>query len=188
MKLILASQSRRRKILLENLGLDFEVIPAYADEESINGEKHSEHVQDVAKLKVDIIAKDHPDAIIIGADGMVEFESKRIGKPKDIQDAIRILSMLSGKEHEVYSGFVIRNTKTGEEIIDSQVTAVKFRKLTEAEIIKWANHPDTLTGAGAYTEKTNPFLIEKIEGSQTNIWGLPMEKVIPALRKMGVDI
>ena len=188
MKLILASQSSRRKMLLEKMGVDFDIIVSNADEESINLEDHAEHVKNVAKLKVETVAKDNPDSIILGADSMIVVNSKRLGKPKNINDAIRILNLISGNTHEVYTGIIVKNTKTGETLEDCAKTIVTFRKLTDKEIIEWANHPDCLTGAGAYTDRVHHKFFERLEGSHTNVMGLPMEKAIPMLRQMGVDI
>lgn len=186
-KIILASQSPRRKRLLEGLGIEFEVRPAYADEESIDEKDHIENMQKTAMLKVDIIAEKEPEAIIIGADSMIIFNDERIGKPKDVEDAVRILKMISGNTHQICTGLVVKNTKTQETLKDYSITKVKFRELTEKEIIKWANNPDCLTGAGAYTDKVHHYFFEKMDGSHTNVWGLPMEKLIPMLRKMKVN-
>ncbi len=188
MKLILASKSPRRKRFFEELGLDFEVVVSNADEESVSDEDHAKHVQKIAMLKVETVAKDNPDAVIVGADSMVVFNGQRIGKPKDIEDAVRILKMLSGETHEVYTGVIMKNTKTGAMLIDSEKTLVTFRELTDREINNWVHNPDCITGAGAYTDKVHPQFIEKLNGSHTNINGLPLGKVIPMLREMGVDI
>jgi len=172
MRLILASKSPRRKRLLEGLGISFGVIVSNADEESINEENHAEHVQKVARLKVDTVAKDSPDSIIIGADSMVVLDGRRIGKPKSVDDAVRILKMLSGQTHEVYTGVFVKNTKTGKTLSDFCKTLVTFRKLTEKEIVEWANNPDCLTGAGAYTDRIHYYFFEKLNGSHTNVMGV----------------
>jgi septum formation protein len=189
MNIVLASQSPRRKRLFEDAGLKFDIIVSYADEESVDKKGHAEHVKAIAKLKVDTVAEGMKNnSIVVGADTMVIFEGKRIGKPKSVEDAIKTLNMLSGKTHEVFTGVVMKNTKTGKEISDYSRTLVTFRKLNEKEITEWANTPDCLTGAGAYTDKIHYLFFEKIEGSHTNVMGLPMEKIIPMLRKMGVDV
>ena len=189
MRLVLASQSPRRKMLLEKLGLEFDIIVSYADEERVNKKDHADHVKAVAKLKVDTVIENvKEECVVVGADSMVIFSNKRIGKPKSVEDAIKTLNMLSGNTHEVYTGVVMKNTKTGKEISDFSKTLVTFRKLTDKEIVEWANNPDCLTGAGSYTDKVHYKFFEKLEGSHTNVMGLPMEKAIPMLREMGVDL
>ena len=188
MRLILASKSPRRKKLLESLGLEFDVVVSNADEESVNEEGMAEHVQKIAELKVNAVAKENPDAIIIGADSMVVFEGKRIGKPKDEEDAVRILKMLSGNTHEVYTGIIVKNIKTGKVLRNYDVTKVTFRDLTDREIKEWVKNPECLGGAGAYTDKIHHVFFDRISGSHTNVFGLPIRTIIPMLREIGVDV
>jgi septum formation protein len=187
MDLVLASKSPRRKLLLEQLGLKFDVVPSGADESSIKESAPGELAMKVAKLKAMTVSeKLHQPAIVLGADTMVFFEGRPFGKPRDKEDARRMLKMLSGEEHRVFTGVCAVNNITHRMLADFQVTKVKFRQLDQRDIERCANHRLALECAGAYSPETSSILFESIDGSHTNVMGLPMEKAIPMLRKMGV--
>lgn len=189
MKIILASKSQRRRSILSGLGLHFEVMPSNADESKIEDENPRELVKRLAKLKAMTIAKGlREHVIVIGADTIVYFEGNVIGKPTSPNNAKEILSKLSGKEHDVLTGICIINTKSGNVYTDVQRTRVKFRDLVERDIERCVEFKGTLTGCGAYVPETQPILIKSIEGSYTNINGIPTEKLIPMLRENGIDI
>jgi len=186
-KLILASESPRRKKLLEGLGLSFEVIPSKADEDSVRDSDPKKLVQRLAELKARAVASRlKEDALVIAADTVVLFDGRIFGKPKDADDARRMLRMLSGRTHEVYTGVCLIDRADGSVHRETQVTEVEFRELQPEDIEFCVNTPGTFTGAGAYVPETWPVLFKSINGSYTNVLGFPMEKVIPMLRKSGV--
>jgi len=189
MKIILASKSPRRKMLLEQLGLDFKVISSGVDESVVKEEDPSRLVTKLAELKAKTVAKAIDDeAIVIGADSLVHMDGETIGKPKDEDDARRILSLLSGKEHNVFTGFCIINTKTGKTISDFVMTKIRMRELSVADIEKCLEQKIILDGAGSYTPEIHGRIFDGVEGSYTNVVGLPTERIIPALREQGVDV
>ena len=191
MKLILASKSPRRKMILEKLGLDFEVIPSNAEEfEDENGD-----IEDIVKKNAEIkavavagIAKD--DDVVIGADTLVEFNGKLLGQPKTKDDAHEMIAMLSGETHFAVTGICVLNTKTGEKIIDISKTLLGFRALEDYEIDDYVNSGAYCGKAGAYniTDDFAMRAIERLEGSYTNVIGIPTEKLIPILKKFGIKV
>jgi len=183
MRIILASASPRRKKLLEDEGIEFEVMPSSADESLVNDNDPAKLVQRLAELKASGIAEKSDDAIIIGADTVV-FLDGILGKPKDMAHARQMLSMLSSREHSVFTGVCVINSRTKEKRTDYAETRVKFKHLAHDEIKRLAG-PDSLGYAGAYAIQHQPFLIEKVTGSYTNVVGLPMEKLREMLK--GLD-
>ncbi len=189
MKIILASKSPRRKMLLEQLGLDFEIIPSYEDESQVNEQDPQELVKRLSELKADSVARGlSGENLVIGADTIVYFEGKVIGKPRDMDDARNILHMLSGKSHEAFTGLCLINTGTGEKLLDSSRTLVTFRHLSEKDIEKCLENKIILGGAGSYTPEIHSRLFQKIDGSYHNIVGLPTELLIPMLQSQGIDV
>ncbi len=189
MKIILASESPRRKKLLEQLGLGFDVIPSNSDEESIRENEPSTLVKKLAATKASSVAgmvgKGH---LVIAADTEVVFGGKTIGKPKDREDAKAMLRMLSGKKHDVYTGVCTINTSTGRVMQGVEASVVNFRSLTDEEIEMYASMDITLGCAGAYAVQSEPSPVASVDGSYTNVVGLPTEKLIPMLRLNGVNI
>ncbi|MBM3304196.1 MAG: septum formation protein Maf [Candidatus Aenigmarchaeota archaeon] len=187
MKLVLASESPRRRKLLEQLGLSFEVIPSNIDEDSVKEGDPKKLVQRLAELKARAVASRlKEDALVIAADTVVLFDGRIFGKPKDADDARRILRMLSGRKHEVYTGVCMINTADESVHRNMQVTEVEFRELRPEDIEFCIRIPATFTGAGAYVPETWSVLFSGISGSYTNVLGLPMEKLIPMLRSHGI--
>lgn len=189
MRIILASKSPRRKALLEQLGLEFEIVPSTADEKAITENDPRELVKKLAGLKAESVAKTlRGENLVIGADTIVYFNGKIIGQPRDEDEARNMLRMLSGKTHEVFTGVCLINTKTGKKLLNSSRTLVTFRELSEKDIEKCLENRIILGGAGSYTPEIHGRIFEKIEGSYTNVVGLPTEKLIPMLRGQGVDV
>ena len=189
MKIILASESPRRKKLLEELGLQFDVIPSNSDEESIKEKEPSKLVQKLAAKKAKSVAgsvgKGH---IVIAADTEVVFGGKTVSKPKDREDAKVMLRMLSGRKHGVYTGVCTINTTTGKVMQGVEASVVNFRSLTDGEIEMYASMDITLGCAGAYAVQSEPSPVASVEGSYTNVVGLPIEKLLPMLRENGISI
>ncbi|RLI96254.1 MAG: septum formation protein Maf [Candidatus Aenigmatarchaeota archaeon] len=189
MKIILASRSPRRRRLLRDMGINFKVVPSDADESKVDSDVPRDMVRKLAMLKAATVAngmREH--ALVIGADTVVVIDNEIIGKPGGKRSAKETLSRLSGREHYVYTGICVINTKTGNVYTDVQKTKVQFRELSGREINRCLEMDHTLDGAGSYMIQDQPFLIKSIEGSFSNVVGLPMEKLVPILRENGADI
>ena len=186
-KIILASKSPRRKQILEQVGLDFTVEISDFDETQIKFKTPQEMVKKLSLEKAKIIAQKNPNAIVIGADTDVFLNGEILGKPKSKQDAVRILKLLSGKVHEVVTGFTVISDKKS---ITKHVTSkVKFKKLTEAEIKAYVATGEPMDKAGGYgIQDKGGVFIENIEGDYFNIVGLPIFAVSEVLKKFGVEI
>lgn len=187
MKIILASQSPRRQKLLKKIISDFEIKPSHFDETKIQAKNPVEFAKKAAEAKVESVLQQIKDneAIIIAADTIVVFRDKIIGKPKDDQDAFRILSELAGKEQSVITGFCLINTKTGKKIVDFEKSVVKM-KLMPAKIIReYIATGEGRDKAGAYAVqgRADKF-IEYIKGDYYNVVGFPVDKIKKALQKM----
>jgi len=186
-KIILASQSPRRKKILEQIGLDFKVVISDFDETKIRFKTPQEMVEKLSLGKAKTIAKKYPNSIIIGADTTVIFKSEIIGKPKSKEDAVRILRLLSGNTHEIVTGFTVLK---GNKSITKHVTSrVKFKKLTEDEIKAYVATGEPMDKAGGYgIQEKGGLFMENIQGDYFNVVGLPIFAVAKALKKFGVDI
>jgi septum formation protein len=183
-KLILASGSPRRAEIMKSVGWDFEKDVPDVDESVIDGESPEDYVVRLAKTKADVIAKRHTGEMVLGADTTVVIEDQIIGKPLDIDDARRMLEMLSGNWHEVLTGVAIVNnggTNTG-----LQRTRVKFAEMNANEINFLVELGDPLDKAGAYAVQAQAALfIEGIEGDYWNVVGLPISLVYDLMKGVG---
>jgi septum formation protein len=186
-KIILASKSPRRKQILEQIGLGFEVAVSDFDETQIKFKTPQEMVKKLSLEKAKIIAQKNPDAIVIGADTDVVLDNEILGKPKSKQDAVRILKLLSGKVHKVVTGFTVIS---GKKSITKHVTSkVKFKKLSEAEIKAYVATGEPMDKAGGYgIQERGGLFIESIMGDYFNVVGLPIFAVSKALKEFGIDI
>ncbi len=189
MKLILASASPRRRQLLALTGLDFEVIPANADEECNIPLEPDAFVVGLAARKARLIAQSRPtDDIIIAADTVVYCDGNILGKPKDACDAEKMLMLLSGRWHEVLTGFAVMSDK--KLILDYDITSVKMRKIYDDECRSYISSGEPFDKAGGYgiQEKGGAF-VERIEGNYHNVVGLPLCKLCMHLRnEFGITI
>jgi septum formation protein len=189
MKLILASKSPRRRRLMRELGLNFKVMHSNVDESVIQEDNPIDLVKKLSMLKAATVSKGMREhAIIIGADSEVVIDGQALGKPNTKKAAREMLQRLSGKEHRVYTGICIINTQTGNVFSDISKTKVRFRGLNNKEIERIAADKDVTDWAGAYKIQDHHWLFHSIDGSYTNVVGLPLEKLIPLLRENGVDI
>ncbi len=178
--LILASKSPRRKELLSLYTDNFIIEASDASEPAFSGGDVGEYVKSLARIKARSIAKKHPNDTVVGADTVVEFEGKVLGKPRDEVHAKEMLTAVSGGLQHVFTGVcVIRN---GEEICEAVSTEVVFRELFEAEIDEYIATGDCLDKAGAYGIQgaANEFVSE-IRGDYFNVVGLPMKRTCEIL-------
>lgn len=187
-KIILASKSERRKMLLTQIGLEFEIREsAYEEDMSALSNPH-ELAKFLALGKAQDIAKYYDDAIIIGADTFVFYEGNFIGKPKNKEDAKKILTNFSGNTHDIVTGLAIIDTKTKTVVTDYGEAKVTFRTLTTEEIDDYIATGEPMDKAGAYGLMNRAaVLIEKVDGDFYSVIGLPLNKLHVALKKMGVN-
>ncbi len=185
-EIILASQSPRRKYLLEQAGIRFEVIPADIEEEPIKGESPENYVKRLSHEKAMHIAKKHPGKWVIGADTVVVIGGALLEKPGSIDDARSMLQQLSDSTHTVYTGYtlsLISSNGSGDRWLTRSVkTDVLFKKLTQREIEWYISTDEPFDKAGAYAiQGLGTFLVKSIHGSYTNVVGLPVCEVIEDL-------
>lgn len=188
-KIILASASPRRKHLLLQLGLDFTVDPS-GSEESIHLHLPPNLIAvTLAENKAKDVARRHKDGLILGADTIVVIDGLILGKPRDKEQAMEMLSRLSGRWHSVYTGIALIDAKTGRQIKDYEESKVKFKNLSQREIENYINTGESLDKAGAYgIQGKGSLLVEKIEGCYYNIVGLPLFKLNTLLEEFGIEI
>ncbi len=184
MKLILASASPRRKEILSHIAETFEVYPSRADE-NIDGDLlPREAALLLARRKAESVFSLFPDAVVLGADTVVAFGGRILGKPKDKEDAMRTLAQLSGKVHEVYTGWCLLSLKNRAE--GAVRSAVEFNRLGDAFIREYAESGKPLDKAGSYGIQDDVRIVKRYEGSYTNIVGLPEEEIKIQLEKFGL--
>jgi len=190
-RLILASNSPRRRELLRQAGYRFEVRPPPIDEQGAGGAvSPGAHVEGLAYLKARAAIAAHglTEGLVLGADTIVELGGRIIGKPADEADARRILSALSGSEHHVLTGLALVDVAAGRRHLAHEVTRVRMRVMTAEEINAYVASGEALGKAGAYAlQETGDRYVERIDGSLTNVVGLPMELLERLLRAAGYD-
>ncbi len=186
-RIILASASPRRKELLEQVGAEFEIIPAVG-EEIITDSSPQQAVLDLAAQKAaEVAAKVREDAIILGADTVVAFGDKILGKPKDEADAKQMLSLLSGKTHSVYTGvsIVVRQSGESQSYSFYEETEVTMYPLSEQQILSYIRTKEPMDKAGSYgIQGKGAVFIEKIQGDYNNVVGLPIARVFRTLEEV----
>ena len=176
--LILASKSPRRSELLEQAGLIFSVIPSDVDESTVAVSNPDSYVISLAESKALDISQKHPAAWVIGADTVVVIDGKILGKPASERQAVGMLSQLSGQTHEVLTGFCLLHRSKAVTISRAVRTLVRFKRLNPAEIDWYVATGEPFDKAGAYAiQEHGDRFVERIEGSWSNVVGLPMELV-----------
>ncbi len=189
-QLILASASPRRLHLLQEHGYTFIVEPADVEEISPEYFTPGETVLWNARAKAKAVAARHPDAVVLGVDTVVSFENEILGKPSDLAHAERMLSRLNGHAHEVYSGVWIISAGSPRERGFIEITRVHFRHLEPAQLRAYQARIGPLDKAGAYAAQDDRGeLISEVEGSFSNVIGLPMERLaeeLPAFAEMAI--
>lgn len=184
--IILASGSPRRKEILKNIGIDFTVVKSDAEENVQNGLKPCLTAMSLSLLKAADVAKTQGEnALVIGADTIVVSPDGEImGKPKDKDDAIRMLKSLSAKKHSVITGVSVVRAFDAKTTSFYAETEVFFKNLTDTEILWYIATKEPFDKAGAYgIQGLGSLLIEKISGDYFNVVGLPVSKLIDVLRE-----
>jgi len=184
---ILASQSPRRRDLLAAAGFEFETLSAEVTEKDDVDLTLRELTTLNAVRKGLAVSRLRPEAVVLAADTLVAIDGQVIGKPADLDDAVRILQRLSGRAHEVCSTVFICQLAAGRSTSFCEISRVRFRQLNRDKIDRYFTKVNPLDKAGAYAAQGHGTeIIEKIEGSFTNVVGLPMEQTIPVLASFGI--
>lgn len=184
MKIVLASNSPRRRELLSKIGLDFEVIPSNMEEDT-KEERPENIVMDLSKKKAICVAdKLNEDSIVIGADTVVVVDDEILGKPKNRDDAFTMLKKLSGRWHRVYTGISVVSTKNYKVISDYESTDVFIKNLSDDMILSYIGKGECYDKAGSYAiQGYGSIIVEKINGDYFNVVGLPISKLYDVLLK-----
>jgi len=171
------------------MGLDFTIVPSDYEEDMTLKLSPANLVKTLAYGKAADVAKKYKDGIVIGVDTIVVFKGKKLGKPKSKQEAYSALKSFSGKSQKVYSGVALIDCKSGDEIIDYDVSKVKFRKMSDMEIRKYIATGEPMDAAGSYKiQELGSVFVESVKGCYPNVMGLPVRKLYKGLTKMGVNI
>lgn len=185
--LILASKSPRRSYLLEQAGLTFTVIPSRFDENLVSLSAPEPYVKTLAEAKAADVSSTYPESWVIGADTIVVIDGTILGKPDSKDQARTMLKSLSGKTHQVYTGYCICCRAKEKVFLDTVKTDVLFKNLSDNEIEWYINTSEPFDKAGAYAiQGLGTFIVKSIKGSYTNVVGLPVCEVIEFLIKEGV--
>jgi septum formation protein len=187
-RIVLASSSPRRSELLRAIGLGFEVIHPSSDETVSDGEAPEQFALRVSLEKACSVSSALGDgAIVIGADTIVVVDGEILGKPGDPEEASSMLRKLSGKEHSVYTAFSIVRAKNELLHSESVCTVVRVKPLAASEIEGYIKTGEPMDKAGAYAiQGAGSFIVSGIEGSYSNVVGLPVEELLEALKKLEI--
>lgn len=191
-RFILASASPRRRELLKQIGVTFEVMPAKG-EEVITKEQPEQAVMELSRQKAEEIAAGIQDeqVLVLGADTVVAYDEKILGKPKDETDARAMLSMLNGRTHSVFTGVTVIVIRNGKSEIHSfyEETKVTMYPMTDAQISYYIQTEEPMDKAGAYgIQGKGAVFIEKINGDYNNVVGLPVAKIFYKMLESGIEI
>lgn len=188
MRIILASNSPRRRELLSQIGVNFEIIPSKFEENKVELPP-ARLVEHFAYMKAKDVARTiGTDALVIGSDTIVYLD-EIMGKPKDSTDAFKMLRKLSGKEHQVLSGLSIIDANSGKSLSGYECTRVKMKELSDKEIEAYVSSGEPVDKAGAYAiQGLGSLFVEGIQGDYFNIVGLPLFKLGKMLECFGVKL
>ncbi|NVJ06661.1 septum formation inhibitor Maf [Myxococcus sp. AM001] len=184
--LVLASASPRRRELLSQLDLRFTVSAADIDETPHTGEAAEAYVGRLAREKARVVASRHPGAWVLAADTTVALGAELLGKPRDAEEAQAMLARLSGRTHDVYTGVALAGRHEEALVVRTRVT---FRALSAGEMAWYAHSGEPLDKAGAYAiQGRGGFLVASVEGSTSNVVGLPLGETVALLERAGVPL
>jgi septum formation protein len=190
-RIVLASTSPRRRELLQQIGLDFDIVPADIDESIRPGESPQEHVVRLSLAKAAKVAGQSKveGRWFIGSDTIVLLDNQILGKPRDDEDAKTMLRSLSGREHQVLSGYALIDRKLERQHCEAVATRVRFRNLTDAEIERYIATGEPADKAGSYAiQGLGVCFVAAIEGSYTNVVGLPLCRLTLTLKEFGIPL
>jgi septum formation protein len=185
-KLILASQSPRRYELLKQMGIDSEVVPSKVTEDFVQAESPREHVIRLAEAKAREVMSQYGDRWVVAADTIVYIDGSILGKPKSRGEAVDMLRRLNGQEHWVLTGFSVCHLEKGKSDKEAVQTAVRMKPLTSVEMEWYVRTGEPFDKAGGYAiQGIGSFMIQSIQGSYTNVVGLPLCELIQMLTRLG---
>lgn len=187
--LILASGSPRRRSLLAEAGYHFVVEPSPAEEIDDPALDVVTLTRTNAEIKADGLdcVTDYEDPVVLAADTLVAIDGEALGKPADLEAAARMIARLNGRTHEVLTGVCLRHPASGASESFVVRTAVTFKQLSDTELAAYHQLIDPLDKAGAYAaQEHGEKIIASVQGSWTNVVGLPMDETAEALRRLGV--
>jgi septum formation protein len=184
MRLLLASTSPRRQELLRQAGFDFEVHPSHIVEEIQPGERPEEFARRAAREKaMHVAAFSPPGSFVLGADTVVVIDGEMLGKPSDLEDATRMLRLLSGRTHQVHTGICLVRAPDEIEALKHETTLVTFRELDEEEIRCYVESGEPMDKAGAYAvQGLASKFVNRISGCYSNVVGLPVALLYEILK------
>ena len=188
MKIVLASQSPRRRQLLGQMGLEFTTQSPEIDESAFHGRDARDLVETLSREKARWVARQQtPDTLVIGADTVVVLDGAILGKPRDGAEAQAMLAALSGRDHQVFTGVTLCQ---GDRILtQAEETQVTFRPLTGQEIRQYVSTGEPMDKAGAYgIQGLGALLVQRLEGDYFNVMGLPLCRLGRMLRAFGVEL
>ena len=183
-RVILASQSPRRRELLTLIGIAHEVRPADVDESVHPDEAPVPHCERLARQKAHVLAVQHPDAVVIGSDTIVVIDGDILGKPGDRAEAIAMVTRLSGRTHTVFTAVAVAHG--GETLSGVESVSVTFRALDAAQIAAYVDTGEPMDKAGAYgIQGFGATNVERIDGDYFAVMGLPLGRMVALLRDLG---
>lgn len=187
--IILASESPRRKELLERIGIKFIVEPAAIDESAFISLEGRKMALELSRRKAGVVAANHRNAVVIAADTVVILGNQVMGKPRNQHEAKQMLRALSGKPHVVVTAFTVVDTGTKKTLTDSAETTVYIKPLKREDIDAYVRTGEPLGKAGAYAiQGLGSVIVEKIEGDYFNVVGLPLSKLADSLKLLGINV
>lgn len=188
-RIVLASSSPRRISLLKMLGVTFEPVPASIVEEKREGEEPADFARRIAKEKALQVAERVKAEFVIAADTVVVIDGEVLGKPKDENEARRMLEKLSGRTHKVITAVALYKKESGELLLDHKETLVRFTVLSKAEIDWYIKTDEPMDKAGAYgIQGLGSLFIERIDGCYTNVVGLPLPLLYQLAKRAGLSL
>jgi len=188
-KIILASASRQRRLIMDALGLEYKIIPADIDEKAIRDEDLEKRAENIARAKALEVAKNN-QGIIIAADTFAYCNSMVLEKPKDLKEAIEMIKLQSNNDVTVYSGFCYLDKKNNIDFSKTSISKIRLRNMSDDEIEYFVNNNPVLQWSAAFspTYLYQTTFIKHFEGSITGVSGLPVEFLAECLEKSGVKI
>ena len=185
-RIILASASPRRRELLTLIGIPHEVTPADIDETERAGEAPAAYVERLAREKAAAVSKHAPEALVIGSDTTVVIDGSILGKPVDRADAARMLRLLSGRAHTVYTAVAVECEGRVES--DIEVVAVTIRQLTDREIDAYIDTGEPMDKAGSYgIQGYGATIVERVDGDYFSVMGLSLVRLVRLMARLGLE-
>ncbi len=185
-RVILASQSPRRRELLTLIGIPHEVRPADVDESVHLDEAPVPHCERLARAKAAVLAAQYPEALVIGSDTIVVIDGDILGKPQSVADAMAMLARLSGRTHTVFTAIAV--ARGGRTVSAVESVSVTFRSLSADQIAAYVATGEPMDKAGAYgIQGFGATIVERIDGDYFAVMGLALGRLIALLREFGID-